>query len=134
MARPVSTPSPAAASTQPPPLPQNTEPGIPPAQTYPVQPGQLPPPPPPSMVQPPVAPPVADGGKLPEGYRPRPGPLEGYNIPGAEQEPRYAAPPQKPKAYSGREIPMRVCPSCGNEVKMRFVKCPICGADLPPVG
>ncbi|MBM4248215.1 MAG: hypothetical protein FJ149_02015 [Euryarchaeota archaeon] len=100
----------------------------------PVQPGELPPPPPPtppSSSAPPVAPPVADGGKLPPGARPRPGPLEGYTTPGAEQEPRYS-PPEKPKVYTGREVPMRNCPSCGNEVKMRFVKCPICGADLPP--
>jgi uncharacterized protein (UPF0212 family) len=68
---------------------------------------------------------------MPPGARSRPGPLENYSIPGAEEEPRYA-PPQKPKTYSGREVPMRLCPSCGNEVKMRFVKCPICGADLPP--
>ena len=106
----------------PPPPPPRAEPGTP---QKPVQPGELPPPPP-------VAPPVADGEKPPEGARPRPGPLDNYSIAGAEQDPRYA-PPQKPKTYSGREVPMRICPSCGNEVKMRFVKCPICGADLPPV-
>ena len=64
----------------------------------------------------------------------RTGPLEGYAIPGAEaDQPRYSAPPQKPKAYSGKEVPMRTCPTCSNEVKVRFVKCPYCGSDLPPV-
>jgi len=64
----------------------------------------------------------------------RAGPLEGYAIPGAEaDQPRYSAPPQKPKTYSGKEVPMRTCPTCGNEVKVRFVKCPYCGSDLPPV-
>jgi len=28
---------------------------------------------------------------------------------------------------------MRTCPTCGNEVKVRFVKCPYCGSDLPPI-
>jgi hypothetical protein len=140
----------------PPPPPEfqaRSEAGIPYNSAFPVPAGQLPPPPPPqptygsggtaetgqpqrsstpSHGAPPVAPPVADGGKMPEGMRPRAGPLENYSIAGADQDPRYA-PPQKPKAYSGREVPMRACPSCGNEVKMRFVKCPICGADLPPV-
>jgi hypothetical protein len=64
----------------------------------------------------------------------RAGPLEGYAIPGAEaDQPRYSAPPQKPRSYSGKEVPMRTCPTCGNEVKVRFVKCPYCGSDLPPV-
>lgn len=116
----------------PPELQAGAEPSMPGASAFPVQPGQLPPPPPPPLAAPPVAPPVTDGGKPPGGARPRPGPLENYSIAGADQDPRYA-PPQKPKAYSGREVPMRACPSCGNEVKMRFVKCPICGADLPPV-
>jgi hypothetical protein len=114
----------------PPPAQEPAEPAPPSQYPPPVQSAKLPLPPPPPP--PPVAPPVADGGgKMPPGARSRPGPLENYRIPGADEEPRYA-PPEKPKTYSGREVPMRLCPSCGNEVKMRFVKCPICGADLPP--
>jgi hypothetical protein len=115
----------------PPPPPQYGQEQIPPAQAHPAGPGPLPPVPPP-----PVASPVSSGpppkGTPPDAGRTRPGPLDGYNIPGTELEPRYASPPQKPKSYTSPQVPMRVCPSCGNEVKMRFVKCPICGADLPP--
>jgi hypothetical protein len=120
-----------------------------PSQVAVAVPLQTPPPPPPgysaAMAQSqPLPPPPAqtapaaatamrvEGGTAPQG---RAGPLEGYSIPGAEtDQPKYSAPPQKPKAYTGKEVPMRNCPTCGNEVKVRFVKCPYCGSDLPPVG
>jgi len=115
-----------------------------PSQVAVAVPMQPPPPPPPgysealAQSQPLPPPPQAaatamrvEGGATQPG---RPGPLEGYAIPGADaDQPRYSAPPQKTKAYSGKEVPMRNCPTCGNEVKVRFVKCPYCGSDLPPV-
>jgi hypothetical protein len=115
----------------PPPPPDRTEGGIPTAPVY-AAPAQPPPPPPPptSTAGAKATATRVDGG----GAQGRAGPLEGYAIPGAEaDQPRYSAPPQKPKAYSGKEVPMRTCPTCGNEVKVRFVKCPYCGSDLPPV-
>jgi hypothetical protein len=111
----------------PPPPPGKAEPAPAASSEPPAGPDQLPLPPPPPAgygrpppaepglaprmpAQPPVAPPVAEGGgKMPPGARPRPGPLENYQIAGADEEPRYA-PPQKPRTYSGREVPMRVCP------------------------
>ncbi len=137
VARPVPQPEQQFPLPPPPPPPQSPD-TIPSARTYPIAPGPLPPVPPPSVAPPPVASPVPSGpppkGTPPDASHSRPSPLDGYSIPGAEQEPRYASPPQKPKSYTSPQVPMRVCPSCGNEVKMRFVKCPICGADLPPVG
>lgn len=110
----------------PPPPPESGEGGgIPTAPVY-APPNQLPPPPPP--------PSAAKATRVEGGASAHAGPLEGYSIPGAEaDQPRYSAPPQKPKAYSGKEVPMRTCPTCGNEVKVRFVKCPYCGSDLPPI-
>lgn len=136
LAMPMQTPPPpppgygSMAASQPlpppPPPPESGEGGgIPTAPVY-APPSQLPPPPPP--------PSAAKATRVEGGTGTHAGPLEGYSIPGAEaDQPRYSAPPQKPRAYSGKEVPMRTCPTCGNEVKVRFVKCPYCGSDLPPV-
>jgi hypothetical protein len=111
-----------AVPMQPPPPPPGYSGAV--AQSH-----QLPPPPPPAAQGAATAMRV-EGGTAPG----RAGPLEGYAIPGAEaDQPKYSAPPQKPKSYSGKEVPMRTCPTCGNEVKVRFVKCPYCGSDLPPM-
>ena len=114
------------------------------ATAAPLQQLPLPPPPPgytgpssQSLPPPPPPPPAAKAARIEEGQTggtSRPGPLEGYTLPGAEDDqPRYSLPSQKPKNYSGKEVPMRTCPTCGNDVKLRFVKCPYCGSELPPV-
>ena len=142
---------PETEKASPPPLPETRSPAPapePPSQVAVAVPLQTPPPPPPgysealAQSQPLPPPPAAQQQPAATAMRveggaaasTRPGPLEGYAIPGADDDqPRYSAPPQKPKAYSGKEVPMRNCPTCGNEVKVRFVKCPYCGSDLPPV-
>ena len=112
-------------------VPMQTPPPPPPGYSTAMAQSQPLPPPPPSQTGQAAATATRVEGEAPAG---RAGPLEGYAIPSAEaDQPRYVAPPQKPKSYSGKEVPMRTCPTCGNEVKVRFVKCPYCGSDLPPV-
>ncbi|MGQ9582112.1 MAG: hypothetical protein ACUVV6_01185 [Thermoplasmatota archaeon] len=122
-----------------PPEPSPASPAAPP----PLQPPPPPPPPPPPSLKgapaaapaaPPHLPPPPPGAPPAQVYPvARPGPEQGYSTPGVEGEPRYISPPQKPRAYSGAIPPTRLCPACGKEVKLRFVKCPHCGVDLPPV-
>ncbi|MEM4728407.1 MAG: hypothetical protein QXH42_01415 [Thermoplasmata archaeon] len=124
---------PAPAQALPPPPPPPPTPSAPKGAVVPAYP--LPPPPPgvpaPATTQP-YAPPPPGAPPVPA-YPAGRGPIEGYSIPGAEVEPRYTSPPSKPKVYTGAMPPTRLCPACGKEVKLRFVKCPHCGVDLPPV-